>query len=159
MNCDRLAKTFGRPVMGIHNRTYGLVGDVVECLIQRAFGFYTAETRVAYDRVKACLADPTVEKVVLIGHSQGGIIASQVLDQLFTDLPRNRIANLEVYTFGNAAGHFNNPLLTLDQTASPLGIPSPRRTIPYIEHYANSDDMVVSLFPYMRMRGHRPQHL
>jgi hypothetical protein len=109
-NLNLLSETFGRPVQGVHNETWGLLGDIVECIIQRAFGFCTAETRVAYEYVKAYCLDPEVKKVVLIGHSQGGIMVSQVLDELFMDLPSELVAKLEVYTFGNAASHFNNPL-------------------------------------------------
>jgi len=45
------------------------------------------DVRVAYDYIKACLLDPTVTKIVLVAHSQGGIIASMVMDGLFADLP------------------------------------------------------------------------
>ncbi len=74
---------------------------------------------------------------------------------------------MQVYTFGNAASHFNNPLRTLtgpDNTTTMdardaidgLLVPGkagqtnkpkvnqvlPKRVIPYIEHYCNSEDMV-----------------
>ena len=52
------------------------------------------DSRVTYDYVRACLADPTVNRVVLIAHSQGSIIASLVIDRLFADLPSNIIAKL-----------------------------------------------------------------
>ena len=45
------------------------------------------DVRVAYDYVKACLLDPTVTRVILVAHSQGGIIASMVMDGLFAELP------------------------------------------------------------------------
>jgi triacylglycerol esterase/lipase EstA (alpha/beta hydrolase family) len=38
--------------------------------------------------VKEALLDIKIEKVVLIGHSQGGIIVSMALDNLLSDLPR-----------------------------------------------------------------------
>lgn len=41
----------------------------------------------------------------------------------------------EVYTFGSAASHFNNPRTSLADT-------SPRGVIPHIEHYCNEYDMV-----------------
>ena len=110
--------------------------------------FSTLDTRIAYDYVKACLADPTVKKVVLIGHSQGGIIVSLVLDRLFADLPAETVAKLEVYTFGSAAAHFNNPRLSLkprskgDVTETSTSEPPHDRCIPYIEHYANEYDLV-----------------
>ena len=49
--------------------SYGLVADLIECLIQRCFSYRTMDVRVTYDYVKACLIDPTVTKVVLIGVS------------------------------------------------------------------------------------------
>ena len=52
------------------------------------------DVRFAFDTTKALLADPSVKKVVLIGHSQGGIIASLVLDQLYADLPIETISKL-----------------------------------------------------------------
>ena len=94
LNVNRLAKTFGRPVTGIHNQTYGLVADLLECLVQRCLAFNTMDVRVAYDYTKACLLDPTIDKVVLIAHSQGGIIASLVLDSLYADLPCAIISKL-----------------------------------------------------------------
>lgn len=69
-NIDRLSLVFGRAVIGIHNKTYGIVADVLECLIQRVFSYDTADVRVAYEQIKAVLLDHTVTKVVLIGHSQ-----------------------------------------------------------------------------------------
>ena len=87
-NVDLLSATFGRPVIGVHNKTYGLPFDIVECLIQRDFAYNTLDVRVTYDYVKACLGDPTVRKVVLVGHSQGGIIISMVIDELLKDLPQ-----------------------------------------------------------------------
>jgi hypothetical protein len=137
-NCNRIARTFGRPVTGIYNPTLGLIGDIIECIIQRSFSYNTYCTRYSYDYIKARLADPSVKKVVLISHSQGGIIVSMVLDLLFADMPVENIAKLEVYTFGCAASHFNNPLRAIDPNSH-----TPRaRVIPYIEHYANSEDMV-----------------
>ena len=95
-----------------------------------------------------------VKKVVLIGHSQGGLITSLVLDDLFSELPTSCMTKLEIYTFGSAASHFSNPLLSLTLQAenpvsqpSPLVVhfdlpPPPKRVIAHIEHYANEKDMV-----------------
>ena len=75
-NIDRLSKTFGRNVIGIHNKSFGLVADLLECLIQRCFDYKTRDVRIAYLSLKPVLMDVTVKKVVLIGHSQGGLIIS-----------------------------------------------------------------------------------
>jgi hypothetical protein len=102
-NINRLALTFKRPVQGIHNRTTGIIFDVVECLIQRNFSYATDDVRLAYRTVKAHLYDPRFSKVVFILHSQGGIEGGLVLDWLLQELPQNLLAKLEVYTFGCAA--------------------------------------------------------
>ena len=127
---------------------------MLECLVQRSFAYKTKDVRVAYSYIKAVLADPTVKKVVLIGHSQGGIIVSLVLDELFAELPTSCMSKLEIYTFGSAASHFSNPLVSLTteelSPVSPTSAPAvhfdlppqPKHVISHIEHYANERDMV-----------------
>ena len=135
-------------------RSYGLPADLFECLVQRCFSYKTKDVRIAYSYVKAVLLEPTVKKVVLIGHSQGGLIASLVLDELFSELPTSCMSKLEIYTFGSAASHFPNPLVSLPIEARkpvsqilPSAVhfdppPQPERVISHIEHYANEKDMV-----------------
>lgn len=108
-NLNRLAITFKRPVLGIHNRTRGIIFDVFECLVQRNFSYATGDIRSTYRVLKKVLYDPSKSKVVFICHSQGGIEGSLVLDWLLQELPQDLLSKLEVYTFGNAANHFNNP--------------------------------------------------
>ncbi|KAL2371908.1 hypothetical protein RJ035_002118 [Blastomyces gilchristii] len=152
-NCARLSRTFGRAITGIHNPTNGLVWDIIECIFQRSFAYNTYSIRYTYDHLKHCLTDPTVHKVVLIAHSQGGIIVSMALDLLFTILSAENMAKLEVYTFGSAAAHFNNPMRAIQTTSIPISpsgpsVSSPTRrrrskgVIRYIEHYVNGEDIV-----------------
>ena len=61
---------------------------MIECLIQRDFGYNTKDIRVAYTNIKQALLDPSITKVVVIAHSQGGIVLSNALDNLLADLPR-----------------------------------------------------------------------
>lgn len=71
-----------------------------------------------------------------------------VVDRLLADLPIETVSKLEVYTFGSAASHFNNPRLTLKPKSSPQGNevnfsnPPSDNVIPHIEHYCNEWDMV-----------------
>ncbi|KAI0157105.1 hypothetical protein GGR52DRAFT_582915 [Hypoxylon sp. FL1284] len=108
-NINRLALTFKRPIIGVHNRTDGIIFDVVECLIQRNFGYATGDVRAAYKILREKLYNPKYSKVIFILHSQGGIEGGLVLDWLLQELPQDLLAKLEVYTFGNASNHFNNP--------------------------------------------------
>ncbi|KAG6023911.1 hypothetical protein E4U41_001907 [Claviceps citrina] len=108
-NLNRLALTFGRPVMGIHNRTSGLLFDIIECLIQRNLTYATRDIRTCYKALRDILYDTKKTKVIFILHSQGGIEGGLVIDWLLQELPQDLLSKLEVYTFGNAANHFNNP--------------------------------------------------
>lgn len=144
-NLDRLARIFGRHVTGIHNKTNGLIFDLVQCMIERNLNYSTQDIRDAYKLVKEALMNEERKKVVLILHSQGGIQGSLMIDWLLAELPEDILQKLEVYTFGNAANHFNNPHKTIadlkdDETAD--GSQSSEKAIRYIEHYANDEDMV-----------------
>ena len=130
------------------------------CLVQRAVSYHDYGTRLTYTYVKAMLVDPTVTKVVLIGHSQGGIIISQTIDDLLSQLPAKTMSKLEVYTFGSAASHFSNPSVTLGpkssvnqsceqpslrNSQSKVYLPDTSQSnhiIPHMEHYANELDLV-----------------
>ncbi|CAI7631010.1 unnamed protein product [Penicillium glandicola] len=146
MNIDQLSYTFGRKVTAVHNRTAGIVFDLIECLIQRDFSYATDDIRRSYALVKEALLNPECDKVVLLLHSQGGIEGGLVLDWLLDELPHDLLRHLEVYTFGNAANHFNNPRWT--KLASPQRISRPDivhefgQSIGHIEHYANAGDIV-----------------
>ncbi|KAL4954864.1 hypothetical protein BDW69DRAFT_193694 [Aspergillus filifer] len=139
MNLDRLGYTFNRKVTGLHNPSTGLVFDVIQCLIQRCFSYPTQDVRDAYALVRASLTENEFEKVVLIVHSQGGIEAGLIADWLYDELPQQDLRKLEIYTFGNAANHFNNPVRTFASKEPGEKDHSP---IIYIEHFVNSGDFV-----------------
>ncbi|KAL9602754.1 MAG: hypothetical protein Q9219_001597 [cf. Caloplaca sp. 3 TL-2023] len=145
-NVDRLSYLFGRKVLGIHNESLGPISDIIECLLQRCLSYSTIDVRVAYEIIKEHLVDETVKKVVLVAHSQGGIIVSMVIDHLLAELNKDCMHKLrvqEIYTFGSAASHFHNPPANTNNTIiPPLTGKSSSLCIPYIEHYANEYDMV-----------------
>jgi hypothetical protein len=86
------------------------------------------------------------KKLVLILHSQGGIEGGLIVDWLLDELPRDAMNKLEVYTFGNAANHFNDPTYYSDYHRTGTGTNSAvainAKKAPYIEHYCNSGDFV-----------------
>lgn len=144
-NLDRLAVTFRRPVHGIHNKTRGIIFDVIETIIQRTFGYATPDIREVYaDVLKYILEEKenlvSYRKIILILHSQGAVEGGLVLDWLFAAVDRELLQKLEVYTFGSAANHFNSPQVKQD-----------KRVIRHIEHYANLGDYV-SLFGILHFR-------
>lgn len=82
---------------------------MIQCLIQRNFDYATQDIRACYKVVKEKLYDTQYTKIVFILHSQGGIEGGMVIDWLLQEVPQDLLAKLEIYTFGNAANHFNNP--------------------------------------------------
>ncbi|POR32229.1 Uncharacterized protein TPAR_07558 [Tolypocladium paradoxum] len=133
-NIDRLSRGFHRPVVGVHNTTNGVVFDLVQCLVQRAFLYATSDIRDCYVLVKRAIYRPGIKKVVLILHSQGGIEGGMMLDWLLDEIPQSLLQYLEVYTFGCLANHFSNP----SRDTAPKRIHE--RAISHIEHYANAYD-------------------
>ncbi|KAK3062179.1 hypothetical protein LTS18_004667, partial [Coniosporium uncinatum] len=95
--------------------------------------------------VKNALMDDENTKVVFILHSQGGIEGGLIVDWLLDEVPQDRLRHLEVYTFGCAANHFNNPFRSLEQMKSSYasdGNLKNTKAIRHIEHYANHGDFV-----------------
>lgn len=126
LNCDTLSEYLKEEVVGIHNKSYGLIVDLVECILQRDLRFYTESVMTAIEAVTHALEQG--RRVRLIGHSQGGIIVSLVVDYLVDYGNPKLFEKLEVYTFASAADKFPSP-------------PKPYRHIP-IKHYGNQFDLV-----------------
>ncbi|KAJ5454061.1 uncharacterized protein N7458_005017 [Penicillium daleae] len=150
-NIDRISRTFHRPVVGVHNRTNGIIFDVIECLIQRALLYSNSDIRQCHMLIKKALYAPGIKKVVLILHSQGGIEGGMILDWLYDEVPHDLLKQLEVYTFGNAANHFNNPYrVNIPGVGAGVGSKHTsaylqtqnKRAVAHIEHYANRKDFV-----------------
>ena len=100
---------------------------MLECLVQRNLNYATRDVRAVYAVLKETLSRPGVGKVVLVLHSQGGIVGSMALDWLLQELPPALLAKLEVYTFGSAANHAN--VLSRET-----------HTATHMEHYAHTSD-------------------
>ncbi|RSH83791.1 hypothetical protein EHS25_005406 [Saitozyma podzolica] len=117
---------FGRPITGIYNCTYGFWFDLLECIIQRDFSIPTDDIRLGYSELFKRVSCDRIRRVVLMGHSQGGIIISTWVDQLLTDFADDldKLKKVEIYTFASAANHFS-------------GGPFAR-----IEHFVNTLDFV-----------------
>ena len=69
-----------------------------------------------------------------------------MIDWLLDALPSDLLCHLEVYTFANAANHFNNPRWTCptrpEELESLYSSPLSNGAVGHIEHYANSADVV-----------------
>ncbi|KAF2682562.1 hypothetical protein K458DRAFT_306664 [Lentithecium fluviatile CBS 122367] len=140
-NANRLAFTFRRPVTAVHNRTWGIIFDLLQCIIERNFCYATSDIRRSYAVVKKALLHTEKNKVVLILHSQGGIEGGLILDWLLSELPFDTLHKLEIYTFGSASNHFNNPLRDSTKTAT-TGVTRNPNAVRHIEHYAAAGEFV-----------------
>lgn len=137
---------------------------MIQCIIERDFSYNTRDIRQAYALIKDELTKikDANDTVILVVHSQGAIECGMIIDWLLADIPRHNLSKLEVYTFGNAANHFNSPLCgTVDDKTPTLdghGLKDICRVIRHIEHYANSGDFV-SQFGVLYFSKKRNQQL
>jgi hypothetical protein len=150
--------------LALTSSSKGLILDLVECLIQRDLDYKTVAIRQGRAHLRGALAAPATKKVVLIAHSQGGIIAASIIDWLFGELSYAQMQKLEIYTFGNAARQFCNPPMFEDlrihgrdldhdheertctkETQQPRRQDHGERVLRYIEHYANTKDFVANI--------------
>jgi hypothetical protein len=110
LNGKALADLFQRKIYLMHNPSDGIVLDLLECLVGRTMQpISTLETSVSHILEEAL---NNHSKVVLIAHSQGGIITTGALHKLATRLSGSRarlLKKLEVYTFASAATELDLP--------------------------------------------------
>eukprot|EP00026_Physarum_polycephalum_P007930 Phypoly_transcript_08002.p1 GENE.Phypoly_transcript_08002~~Phypoly_transcript_08002.p1 ORF type:complete len:492 (+),score=107.49 Phypoly_transcript_08002:50-1525(+) len=131
-NATQLSKLFNRQVGFFHNPTQGLLFDFFECMVGRTFNFQTPVSRQLTACLTSALENEAFEKVVLVVHSQGAIIASNAIELLIKkQVP---LRKLEVFTFGSAADEF---MQVYDE--------STKKSYPYYEHYANEYDYVAQI--------------
>ena len=134
-NGKELARIFQRPIHLVHNPTDGLLLDLAECVLGRTFNFQTTLSEYVLDVVNRALVG--YEKVVLIGHSQGGIVVADVANALVRySEKRELLRNLEIYTFASAA----DEMLADDKLSRKAG-----HCVPYYEHFANGRDFVARI--------------
>ncbi|ERF75769.1 hypothetical protein EPUS_01599 [Endocarpon pusillum Z07020] len=141
-NLNTLSQIFRRRIIGVHNITYGIIFDLIECLIQRDACYATTDVRTGYHQVKKSLLEEKNKKVVLLLHSQGGIEGGAILDWLLDDLPASVLGKLEIYTFASAANHWNNPNRHHHNSKEDEEAEKKLGVIRHVEHYTNSGDFV-----------------
>ncbi|MDP6037736.1 MAG: hypothetical protein QGG64_04240 [Candidatus Latescibacteria bacterium] len=135
-----LYELFGRPIELINNPTDGILVDLIESVFGRTFDFSSTPAQYTKVRVENALASRECDRVVLLAHSQGAIVASNVVRDLVQeygqDDRRPNLEKLEVYTFGSAADEID-----ADTELSCKH----NRLVPYIVHYANTKDVIAQL--------------
>ena len=115
-----MSEIFQRPMTGIHNRTMGIVMDVMFMMLTNTIPIINRSTSTAmYSHLRECLLNSSVRKVIVMSHGTGCQIMSMAIDRLHADLPIDVLQKMEIYTFGCAASHLSNPCLTLNSTMNP----------------------------------------
>lgn len=154
-NASYLSEMFHRPFQIVQNATDGAAVDLMECVVGKGLGVMTEPARKGYPAILAALKDPRKERVVVVCHSQGTIIMSNILQALkdpsfkcklyakasqapgehclyepdaLDDL--SLLGKLEIYAFANCATRMTK----VDG-----------QNFPHIESYGNQYDIVARL--------------
>lgn len=120
VNAKEIEEVFNFKVLPLHNTTNGVISDIMECVFGREFNLDDAETLHLYQTLKKALE--TNRKVIVLAHSQGGIIIAQLIQKLIEE-EHQFLHKLELYTFASAASEV--PIANY-----------------HAEHYANNYDYV-----------------
>lgn len=130
LNGLELAELFQRPIHLIHTPTYGILWDLWDSMTARTLRKDGQLSQPAYQVVKEALTRH--DKVVIVGHSQGTLVASYIARKLLRERQYAHLAaRLEIYCLAGVTDSFR-----VDPTMSEhFG-----RSVPYVEHFANSGD-------------------
>jgi hypothetical protein len=63
----------------LHNSTCGVLPDLLECAVGKGWNGVTEATRMAFAPIYSALKQPSCQRVVLLAHSQGSLIAGVLL--------------------------------------------------------------------------------
>lgn len=159
---------------GICMPSYGVPADLVALLLHRCIPLPSRPTRTIHSQLRAALLDSSVGRVVVLAHNTGAAALAQATAHLYADVPADRLAKLEIYTFGAAASEFVIPTgessnnnrgssssASSKDASSPPTSPSPpqqqlhhhqtdahaerARGQPHIEHFALAADPLARL--------------
>jgi len=172
VNAALLAELFHRPITLIQNSTSSLLTDLLQCALDKEGWRITESVTKALPAIYDALKDDQKERVVVIAHSQGTIIAAAMLHLLkqFTR-PRLAAAGAPVPAAAYAPPEFvypdQSPLRLADfapleerelaklelycfaTCANVLTYFRPANgthlALPYIEHFGNENDIVARL--------------
>lgn len=144
----------------MHRPTYGLPVDFLSALLQLSLGITlpSASNRALYTQIRTTLLDSKTSRTVILAHNIGAMTMSQILRQLYADVPTDKMSKLEIYTFGAAAVEFVTPLGGPIAETKIIGkqVHAPdfvtERRGPHIEHFAFVKD------PFARMGVIRSVH-
>lgn len=130
LNAAELARVFQRPIALIHTPTWGVVRDALESITARTLRKDGKLSRPAIYVILEALKQH--ERVVLVCHSQGAIVASYIVRKLLRHATtRPLVAKLEIYCVGGVSDSFEVDHELTREAGHP---------VPYVEHFANGRD-------------------
>ncbi|MBQ0753812.1 MAG: hypothetical protein KBT87_05185 [Gammaproteobacteria bacterium] len=130
LNATELARVFQRPIALIHTPTWGVIRDALESITARTLRKDGKLSRPAIYVILEALKQN--ERVVLVCHSQGAIVASYIVRKLLRhSTTRPLVAKLEIYCIGGVSDSFEVDHELTRQAGHP---------VPYVEHFANGRD-------------------
>lgn len=142
-NCVMLNELFHHKVTAVHNVTNSVIVDLYDCVRGKLFSdkHCLEARRVLKGKLTKALKSSAKKKIVLIAHSQGTIITSNALSELYKEndasILRQMQNKLEVYNFANCAHQL-----------------PPASAFKHIEHINNRGDVVAwlgALFPLPKL--------
>lgn len=126
-----LKNMFNRPINILKNASDSIISDIIETLVGKFTQELDEASTIALYTICNKLLDEKIDKLIIICHSQGSIIMSNVLKNLYK-LGLNKqeyMKKLEIYSFATCATKMN---YVVDE-------------LPYMEHFANDNDFVANL--------------
>lgn len=130
VNAAEIARIFCRPVHLVHTPTWGLLRDVLDSFTARTLRKDGRLSRPAFYVIQEALENH--ERVVLVCHSQGTIVASYIVRKLLRhSSTRHLVRKLELYCIGGVS----DSLQVDEEMTRRAGHP-----VPYVEHFANGRD-------------------
>jgi len=112
---SRISQTFSRPIIGIHNRTYGPIIDMMMPTLMSMMNINSSSCVAFHTQLRDAMLNHSCQKVVVIAHGTGAAMLSQVMDRMLCDMPLDIMSKLEIYTFGSAARHMSNPCMQMER--------------------------------------------
>lgn len=82
INAEMLSRMFGRPFTILYNTTGGFLWDLAESAVGKSWDGITEAVVANLPEFTSALEDPEVDRVVLVAHSQGTILAAVLLKLL-----------------------------------------------------------------------------
>lgn len=148
-----LSRLFMRPITGIYTPTSGLLLDLLLLALHRTFPPLPSQSkRALYSELRGSLLDSSIRRVVVLAHGAGAVLVAPTLSRLCADIPAEKLAKLEIYTFGAASREFVVPLGERKEKKTTSTVVSRRdgtapedRRGPHIEHFAFVSDPLAQL--------------